>query len=85
MSNYGCQQHLINPSKDLSAILEFLCGESAKLSNCGTYYARKFYFKTGKIPSKLNLHKLFKSNVFTRFSTMLDYGCRIFQVIYWTT
>ncbi|MFY7828321.1 MAG: RNA-guided endonuclease InsQ/TnpB family protein, partial [Flectobacillus sp.] len=46
----------------MSAILEFVCGESAKLSNCGTYYARQLYFKTGKIPSKFDLHKLFKSN-----------------------
>ncbi|MDJ0795374.1 MAG: transposase [Calothrix sp. MO_167.B12] len=63
MSNYGCQQDLINPSPDLSAILEFLCGESAKLANCGTYYARQLYFKTGKIPRKFDLHKLFKSNL----------------------
>ena len=63
MSNYGCQQHLIKPDENLAAILEFLCGESAKLSNCGTYYARQLYFKTGKIPGKYELHKLFKSNV----------------------
>ncbi|MBG0749242.1 MAG: transposase, partial [Planktothrix agardhii KL2] len=62
MSNYGCQQVLIKAEKNLSAILEFVCGESAKLSNCGTYYARQLYFKTGKIPSKFDLHKLFKSN-----------------------
>ena len=63
MSNYGCQQHLINPDENLAAILEFLCGESAKLANCGTYYARQLYFKTGRIPGKYDLHKLFKSNV----------------------
>ncbi|MBE9215331.1 transposase [Plectonema cf. radiosum LEGE 06105] len=63
MSSYGCQQHLINPSSELAAILEFLCSESAKLANCGTYYARQLYFKTGKIPSKFDLHKLFKSNL----------------------
>ncbi|OKH41546.1 RNA-guided endonuclease InsQ/TnpB family protein, partial [Scytonema sp. HK-05] len=62
MSNYGCQQHLINATSDVIAILEFLCVESAKLANCGTYYARQLYFKTGKIPSKFDLHKLFKSN-----------------------
>lgn len=59
---FGCQQVLIHTDKNLEAILEFLCGESAKLSNCGTYYARQLYFKTGKIPSKYDLHKLFKSN-----------------------
>jgi putative transposase len=60
---FGCQQVLINPDKTLKAILEFVCGESAKLSNCGTYYARQLYFKTGKIPSKFDLHKLLKSNL----------------------
>jgi putative transposase len=59
---FGCQQVLIHTDKNLEAILEFVCGESAKLSNCGTYYARQLYFKTGKIPSKYDLHKLFKSN-----------------------
>lgn len=62
-SNYGCQQHLLNPDVELAAILEFLCGESAKLANCGTYYARQLYFKTGTIPSKFDLHKLFKNNL----------------------
>ena len=55
---YGCQQILIKTDKDTEAILEFLCSESAKLSNCGTYYARQLYFKTGKIPSKYDLHKV---------------------------
>jgi lycopene cyclase CruP len=62
MSSYGCQQILISPDKDLKAILEFICGESAKLSNCGTYYARQLYFKTGKIPGKFDLHKLLGVN-----------------------
>jgi putative transposase len=62
MSNYGCQQVLINPDKELQSILEFVCQESAKLANCGTYYARQLYFKTRKIPSKYDLHKLFKTN-----------------------
>ncbi|HAT13023.1 MAG TPA: transposase [Microcoleaceae bacterium UBA11344] len=55
---FGCQQNLINPNKDLKAILEFLCSESSKLTNCGIYYARQMYFKTGKIPSKADLHKV---------------------------
>ena len=54
---FGCQQVLINPDKELKAILEFICSESSKLSNCGTYYARQLYFKTGKIPSKFDLHR----------------------------
>jgi IS605 OrfB family transposase len=55
---FGCQQNLISPTKDLKAILEFLCSESSKLTNCGIYYARQMYFKTGKIPSRADLHKV---------------------------
>lgn len=62
MFSYGCQQVLIKADTNLLSILEFVCGESAKLNNCGTYYARQFYFKTGKIPSKFDLHKSLKSN-----------------------
>jgi putative transposase len=57
VSNYGCQQILISPDSILKAILEFVCGESAKLSNCGTYYSRQLYFKTGLIPTKYDLHR----------------------------
>lgn len=60
---FGCQQVLINPDSELKAILEFVCGESNKLANCGTYYARQLYFKTGKVPSKFDLHRLMKSNI----------------------
>lgn len=63
MSNYGGQPNLISPSRELRSILEFVCEESNKLANCGTYYSRQLYFKTGKIPSKYDLHKLFKDNL----------------------
>ena len=63
MSNYGCQQNLISPSRELKSVLEFICEESNKLANCGTYYSRQLYFKTGKIPGKYDLHKLFKENL----------------------
>lgn len=63
MSSFGCQQILINPDPELRAILEFLCGESNKLHNCGTYLARQLYFKTGNIPSAYDLHKELKNNV----------------------
>lgn len=59
---FGCQQILINPNGELKAILEFICGESNKLHNCGTYYARQLYFKTGKAPSKFDLHRNMASN-----------------------
>ncbi len=54
---FGCQQNLISPSKELKSILEFLCSESVKLSNCGIYYARQLFFKTGKVPNRAELHK----------------------------
>lgn len=54
---YGCQQILIRPDQNTRAILEFLCSESAKLSNCGIYYSRQLYFKTGRIPNRAELHK----------------------------
>jgi putative transposase len=57
VSNYGCQQILISPDSNLKAILEFVCGESTKLGNCGTYYSRQLYFKTGRIPTKYDLHR----------------------------
>jgi IS605 OrfB family transposase len=55
---YGCQQNLISPDKELKAVLEFLCSEASKLINCGTYYARQLFFKTGRIPSRAKLHKV---------------------------
>jgi putative transposase len=57
VSNYGCQQILISPDSNLKAILEFVCGESTKLGNCGIYYSRQLYFKTGRIPTKYDLHR----------------------------
>jgi hypothetical protein len=59
---FGCQQILISPDTQLRGILEFLCGESNKLHNCGTYLSRQLYFKTGKVPSKFDLHRELKSN-----------------------
>ncbi len=52
---YGCQQVLISPDKDLKALLEYVCTEANNLTNCGIYYSRQFYFKTGLFPSKVDL------------------------------
>ena len=60
---YGCQQILLNPDNNLKAILEFLCSEATKLGNCGIYYARQLYFKTGKIPSKFDLNNELSDNI----------------------
>lgn len=42
---FGCQQVLLNPDKELKAVLEYICQESNKLHNCAVYYARQIYFK----------------------------------------
>ncbi len=55
---FGCQPNIISPDKYLKAVLEFLGSESSKLTNCRIYYARQMYFKTGKIPSRSDLHKV---------------------------
>jgi putative transposase len=73
---FGCQQVLINPDSELQAILEFLCEESNKLHNCGTYYARQLYFKTGKAPSKFDLHREMSSNIhFTAMHSQVAQQC----------
>lgn len=59
---YGCQQTLISPDVELKAILEYVCTEANKLSNCGLYYARQMYFKAEKIVSKFDLHKQLSRN-----------------------
>jgi IS605 OrfB family transposase len=52
----------MNPDEDLKAILEFICSESHKLTNCGIYYARQLFFKTKKIIGKYDLEKEYKTN-----------------------
>lgn len=59
---FGCQQILISKDKALKGLLEFLCGESTRIANCGTCYSRQLFFKTGKIPSKYDLHRELPSN-----------------------
>ena len=43
--NYGCQQNLISTTEDNNAIIEFICSEANKLTNCGIYYCRQMLFK----------------------------------------
>ncbi len=59
---YGCQQNLVNPDEGLKAVLEFICSESHKLTNCGIYYARQIFFKKGKLIGKYDLEKEYKTN-----------------------
>lgn len=60
---YGCQQVRIKTSSETRSLIEFICYESNKLTNCGIYYCRQMYFKTGKIPTKFDLHKMFSDNI----------------------
>lgn len=45
----GIQQVLLNPDQETKALLEYLCQQSGKLYNCGVYFARQTFFKTGKL------------------------------------
>ncbi|MDF5714088.1 MAG: transposase [Rhizonema sp. NSF051] len=48
----GVQQNLIYCDNDTKAIIIFLCEQSNSLYNCGVYWARQLFFKTGIIISK---------------------------------
>lgn len=59
---YGCQQHLIDSTPDVLAILEYICSESNKLTNCGIYLCRQMFFKANHFLSKYDLDRMLKSN-----------------------
>ena len=59
---YGCQQVLIPADNDVKAILEFICSEANKLSNCAVYYARQIWFKAKGYITKFELDNEMKSN-----------------------
>jgi len=48
----GVQQNLMYCAADIKAILTFLCEQSNSLYNCGLYWGRQIFFKTGRIISK---------------------------------
>ncbi len=65
---YGCQQNLVSnqdvtEETTLFDVLEFICSEANKLTNCGIYYARQLYFKTGKLINKFSLDAQYKDNL----------------------
>ena len=60
---YGCQQHLIYASQETEAVLEFICSEANKLTNCAIYYCRQIFFKAHKYVSNYELDELMKSNL----------------------
>jgi IS605 OrfB family transposase len=59
---FGCQQVLINPERELKAVLEYICSEANKLHNCAIYYARQIYFKTRTCVTAFTLNNQLKSN-----------------------
>ncbi|GAB4237745.1 MAG: RNA-guided endonuclease TnpB family protein [Elainellaceae cyanobacterium] len=59
---FGCQPVLLGPDDSLRSILEFICSEANKLTNCGIYYARQLYFKAKKWIGKHSLSYEYKSN-----------------------
>ncbi|MEG4344711.1 transposase [Microcoleus sp. A003_D6] len=45
----GVQQVLLAPTKEVEAVLQYLCRQSGKLYNSAVYFARQTFFKTGKL------------------------------------
>ncbi|WP_287519954.1 transposase [Okeania sp. SIO2C2] len=45
------------------AVLEYICSEANKLTNCGIYYCRQMLFKAGKFLTRGALDKELKSNI----------------------
>lgn len=60
---YGCQQQLIYTNDSTKAVLEFICSEVNKLSNCAIYYCRQMYFKAHKYVSNYELDEIMKTNL----------------------
>ena len=60
---YGCSQILIKPNDPTKAVLEFICSEANKLTNCAIYYARQLWFKAGRIIGKYDLDSELKGNL----------------------
>jgi IS605 OrfB family transposase len=50
----GVQQNLLSLSKEVEAIVTYLCEQSNSLYNCGLYWARQIFFKTERIISKFD-------------------------------
>lgn len=48
----GTQVNELDCDKETLPIIQYLCGQSNSLFNCGTYWARQIFFKTGRIVSK---------------------------------
>ena len=53
---------VISTTEDNNAIIEFICSEANKLTNCGIYYCRQMLFKNHVYVKKFDLDKKLKSN-----------------------
>lgn len=58
----GVQQNLLHPKGLELAILEYLCSESNNLYNCTMFQARKAFFETGKLLTKVDCQNRLKDN-----------------------
>ncbi|MEG3955682.1 transposase [Microcoleus sp. herbarium2] len=45
----GVQQVLLCPTKEVEAVLQYVCRQSGKLYNSGVYLDRQIFFKTGRL------------------------------------
>lgn len=50
----GVQHNEIDCNSDLLAVLTYVCEQSNSLFNCGVYWSRQIFFKTGRIISKFD-------------------------------
>jgi putative transposase len=62
MRLYGCQQHLINQPQEVTAVLEYICSEANKLTNCGIYFCRQIWFKANYFVKKYELDEQLKNH-----------------------
>lgn len=58
----GVQQNLLHPKGLELSILEYLCSESNNLYNCTMFQARKVFFETGKLLTKVDCQNRVKDN-----------------------
>ncbi len=62
LKDYGCQQVLLNRSLLVHPVIEYLCSQAHKLTNCGIYYGRQIWFKQRRYLKKFDLINELKNN-----------------------
>lgn len=58
----GVQQNLLTLTAEEKVILEYLCSGSNNLYNCTMFLARKQFFETGKLLTKVDCQNMMKDN-----------------------